>query len=327
MPKKPSPSSSSAKKQPSKSPKKRSSTKAAETNADKQKRATPTQTRVTNSVIERIRSLVMGHGDVPTPPATQELHATSNPKMRKPRATPTTPLKKSRAIATKTSKKTVAHVAPLAPSLPSPPEDAHMTNTVIAPQHTDVPSASKAKSSKKPVLDSVEIPFDVDEYLREKTETTKPQFNRIRELAMAPSSRGWILVNMDEMPFVRTKLERGMHLFWRVPEGIGQMMRGDHIFLWQTGEESGIIGHGYLADLPMRFHDLNNKEVVHNLQNPGPNSHVVGVRIVSAHQCLTKEIMKSMPITNTISPPTERLPHRQPLTTEQIFALLELWYM
>lgn len=327
MPKKPSSSSSSsAKKQPSKSPKKRSSTTATETNADTQELASPAQTRVTNSVIERIRSMVMGHGDVPTPPVTQEPHATSNPTLKKPRATSNPTPKKSRATATKTSKKPAVDVEPLVPSQPLPADD-HTTNTATAPQHTDAPSSPKAKSSKKPILDSVEIPFDVDAYLREKAETTKPQFNRIRELAMAPSSRGWILVNMDEMPFARTKLERGMHLFWQVPEGIGQMMRGDHIFLWQTGEESGIIGHGYLADLPMRFHDLNNKEVVHNLQNPGLNSHVVGVRIVSAHQYLTKDVIKSMPITNTISPPTKRLPYRQPLTTEQIFALLELWYM
>ena len=315
MPKKSSPSSSSTKKQPSKSPKKRSSTTATKTNVDKQKPALPAQIRATDSLIERIRSMVTGHGDVATPLVTQVPDATSNP----------TP-KKSRATATKTSKEPAADVEPLAPSQPLPADD-HTTNTATAPQHTDAPSAPKAKSSKKPVLDSVEIPFDVDEYLREKAETKKPQFNRIRELAMAPSSRGWILVNMGGVAFVRTKLERGMHLFWQVPEGIGQMMRGDHIFLWQTGEESGIIGHGYLADLPMRFHDLNNKEVVHNLQNPGPNSHVVGVRVVSAHQCLTKDVIKSMPITNTISPPTERLPHRQPLTTEQIFALLELWYM
>ena len=326
MPKKPSPSSSSAKKQPSKSPKKRSSTKATETNADKHTPPSPAQTRVTDSVIERIRSMVSGHGDVPTPPATQVPHVTSNPTPKKPRTISNPTSKKPRDTATKTSKKPAADVEPLAPSQPLPADD-HTTNTATKPQHTDAPSASKEQSSKKPVLDSVEIPFDVDEYLREKAETTKPQYNRIRELAMAPSSRGWILVNMSGVAFARTKLERGIHLFWQVPEGIGQTMRGDHIFLWQTGEESGIIGHGYLADLPMRFHDLNNKEVVHNLQNPGPNSHVVGVRVVSAHQCLTKDVIKSMPITNTISPPTERLPHRQPLTTEQIFALLELWYM
>jgi hypothetical protein len=279
---------------------------------------TPTETRVgnsvihhgnaTDSVIDRIRSMVSEPVNAPAVP---------------PSVTPAKSPKKKRVAPAKSTKKPSANATIQRHSLPSAPAEAGAV--VTQPAVDSVPPYTSQPI--KPSPDSYEIPFDVDAYLREKEETLKPQLNRVREQLLSPSSRGWILVNMGGVRMSRFKLKRGMHLYWQVPEEIGQMMRGDHIFLWQIGIHGGMIGHGYLADLPTRFSHLKQPQIEHNLKSPGTNSHVVGVRVVSAHQRLTKEVMKTMPIINTIRPPSERLPHKQPLTTEQTFALLELWYM
>jgi len=373
MPKKKPQSVDSAKRQPKAPAKKRPATPTADTKATTAKSESLTYSRVTNSVIDRIRGMVSDSANTLTtsikstkkkrvvpakttkkpaedssvhvttpPPATVDIHVSDVVLQTEGKATnsvidrirsmvsesanaPTIPAnarRKKRVVRAKATKKQ-STALPHTPT-PSTPANVRVTAKRADFSISPTPPATQTNASAP---DSYELPFDVDAYLREKEATLKPQLNRVREQLLSPSSRGWILVNMGGVRFTRTKLKRGMHLYWQVPEGIGQMMRGDHIFLWQTDIYGGIIGHGYLADLPIRLGNVKQPQIVHNINKPGTNSYVVGVRVVSAHQRLAKAVMKSMPIINTIHPPSARLPHKQPLTTEQTFALLELWYL
>lgn len=259
--------------------------------------------KATNSVIERIRSMV----SEPTNTATSPEHSP----------------KKKRVASAKAPKKLST--------------DASSRVTIPQPAKPSVTTASKAQPTNNSVRlpmpeqdatpDSYEIPFDVDDYLRDK-EAPKQHLNRVQERTASPSSRGWVLVHMSHGEFPQKKLKCGLLLYWQVPHDIGKMYLGDHVFLCQSeGVKAGIIGHGYVANLPTLWSDVHRPRIVHNVKKPNTHTHVISVRVVSAHQRLEYPVMRSLPLVSTINIPTMHIPYRQPLTTEQTFALLELWYM
>jgi hypothetical protein len=298
MPKKKRQSVDSVKRQPKAPSKKRLATQLAESKVATAKEETQTYSRVTDSVIERIRSMVTEHVQPPnTSPASTKTMRSDNAK------SVTTPPTASSDTPRPTDMGVTAQHAKIGVS-PRP-----------APQKTDL------------VPDSYEIPFDVDDYLREKEEAPKLHLNRVQERTASPSSRGWVLVHMSQGEFPQKKLKCGLQLYWQVPHDIGKMYLGDHVFLCQSGIHPGIIGHGYVADLPTIWGDVHRSRIVHNVKKPNTHTHVIGVRVISAHQRLEYPVMRSLPLVSTINIPTMHIPYRQPLTTEQTFALLELWYM
>jgi hypothetical protein len=374
MPKKKSKSADSAKRQPKVPSKKRPATPTSDTKETTTNPGSETYSRATDSVIDRIRSMVSDSTNTLTTP------------IKSP--------KKKRVVPAKTRKKPAADSS-IHVTLPTAPVDMHVsdvvsqtegkatdsvidrirsmvsepTNTSTPPEHSpkrkrvvparapkksstdlasrvitpqpakpNVTTASKAQPTNNSVRlpmpeqdvtpDSYEIPFDMDAYLREKEDAPKLHLNRVQERTSSPSSRGWVLVHMSHGEFPQKKLKCGLQLFWQVPHDIGKMYLGDHVFLCQSeGVKAGIIGHGYVADLPMLWGDVHRSRIVHNVKKPNTHTHVIGVRVVSAHKRIEYPVMRSMPLVSTINIPTMHIPYRQPLTTEQTFALLELWYM
>jgi hypothetical protein len=95
----------------------------------------------------------------------------------------------------------------------------------------------------------------------------------------------WILQGNPTRFDIRTYIMQS-RIYWLVNRYVAQMQLADHVFIWESGSQGGVVAYGHICEMPVPRAQVAHPEYLADAlwhdQVPEPSTCVVGVRVLAS---------------------------------------------
>jgi len=140
----------------------------------------------------------------------------------------------------------------------------------------------------------------------------------------------WILQGNPTRFDTRTYIAQA-RIYWLVNRYVAQMQLADHVFIWESGPQGGVVAYGHICEMPVPRAQVAYPEYLADAlwrdQVPDPSVSVVGVRVLASVHTglfLPRDVVRGHPDLATLDlfkMPQATVFHCTPL---QVVRLLEM---